>query len=883
VTDDGVSQARRQLEELAESSDGVIELIDDRPSERDADSRTFIVDLDTSGIEHEDGGIRIRDREWFEITVAPGFPFDVPSVKSTHKRWLRTPHVHYGRTMCLYAATSVEWNPADGMGGYIERLTEWLERAAAGDLDPEGRPLHPPVVYAKYENGRLIVHPDLGDRVPWMPDGTGTEPATLVAWCVAVGKRVDVLEWLDLPTARARVAAGGDDLFRDGRPVVLIRAVLICDEFGFEFPTQVAALSEGLAESGYGKEQLLSDIATLTVINVELRNKQLEADAKAAGELWDEYDDPADRPLFTAMIVGTPSRRPEGEQRRAHIAAWKLDGFGSDVTTLFSSVRGSAAETEGEIQEKFVELTGRAKDLAFSWFDHAKLQWMRVMEDRPEVTRRRDAATPASWLDGKRVLVLGAGALGGPVTEACVRAGVKELSVADKGLVTPGLMVRQLFAETDIGRAKAYPLVERFSKIRAGLNPVPIVGNVRTEVFGPGEDLSAYDLVIDATADASVRAVVERARKSATYRPPLVTVVIGHDAERGLVTVNLPEASGAGLDAFRKLAIHASSGTPGWADIADEFFPAEVRQDHFFPEPGCSDPTFVGSYAQTSALAGMLLHEALTVLAHTEAGSSQADNPTSFVSAVRLGEAAVVHGTSRHSWHADLVQQDVSNTFEVRVSREALAEIRAEVRRGARLRDPDVETGGMLLGTFDDATGIVHVDRASGPPPDSLLSEVHFQHGIEGTEERVKAELNGSRRVTGFVGFWHSHPNSQARPSATDEQGMAKVVGPNGSPQRALMMIVGGGGHPGVAWRNDGTGAGPPQTYLRVVPKSAGPVIAGHPGYIGGLDLQQLPAGTYFRGSGGPPFRVEAGGRIVAAGVHGESRSLWSRVFGGSQ
>jgi hypothetical protein len=31
--------------------------------------------------------------------------------------------------------------------------------------------------------------------------------------------------------------------------------------------------------------------------------------------------------------------------------------------------------------------------------------------------------------------------------------------------------------------------------------------------------------------------------------------------------------------------------------------------------------------------------------------------------------------------------------------------------------------------------------------------------------------------MIGFVGFWHTHPGGVALPRATDEQGMASIVG----------------------------------------------------------------------------------------------------------
>src|SRR5260370_38972322 len=95
---------------------------------------------------------------------------------------------------------------------------------------------------------------------------------------------------------------------------------------------------------------------------------------------------------------------------------------------------------------------------------------MRVMETRPEVTRRRDQDTPSSWLAGRRVLVLGSGALGAPVSEFCVRASGKELTVADCAVGNPGLLVRQPYTDADIGLGKDCAAANRPPAIRAQLD-----------------------------------------------------------------------------------------------------------------------------------------------------------------------------------------------------------------------------------------------------------------------------------------------------------------------------------------------------------------------------------------------------------------------------
>jgi integrative and conjugative element protein (TIGR02256 family) len=843
VTDAGVTLARRQLLDLVDVAGGAITLLSDWPANNGL--HTFHISMDTSGLETSPAGVEVRERERFKMVVGPDFPFTPPSVWSVHERWARTPHVQWKNYLCLYAATSVEWNPSDGMRGFLGRLALWVENAAAGTLDPEGQPLHPPASYSSLAAGHLLVLPDLGDKVPWEADGTTDHSSTLVAWSKVRSdrQRVDVLEWIDLPTAQARAADPAVSPFLDTLPIIALPVVLTPAEFGSEYPLKFKDLSDGLAECGYDRDTLINDLASVNAVNRELRARQVDLDPESAGDPWD-HEAESDRPLFSALIVGTPKRRVEGNQRLAHLIAWRLNDLSARVTDLFTQV------LEFRESETVASLRTDVRDLAEEILDGAQVTWMRVMELRPEVTRRRDGDTPAAWLAGKSVLVLGAGALGAPIAEACVRAGVRALRVADKASVHPGILVRQPYADAEIGMNKAVALADRLSTIRSDLDVDSTEANVRTEFFGPDSaDLRAYDLIIDATADASVRSAIEFTRLSGGYFPPLVTAVIGHRADKGLVTTNLRSATGAGADTFRKVSLLVSAGRAEWADIGEDLFPATARTDLFFPEPGCSSPTFIGSQSQVTALASSLLHEALAVLhEHDPAALDRGEPPVSFASAVRIGTAATI-GTSRESWPADIVQTDASGKFEVRLNRHAVAEMRAEVRRGARVTAPGIETGGMLLGAFDDAIGVVFVDNVTGPPPDSYMSDRYFHHGTEETDERVRAQVARTSSASGFVGFWHSHPGGRAHPSPTDEQGMASVVAPDGTTRRALMMILGGRDSIWTRWRDE-LRVRAPDVYTRVVPRSPGPMGPGHPGYVGGTDLQRIPSGWYYRASG---------------------------------
>jgi integrative and conjugative element protein (TIGR02256 family) len=866
----GPDLAERQLRELAAVSGGSLEILG---TEEAKQGRWLMISMDTSGIVTTGTGVRVRSRERFNILVGSGYPFRPPVVQVAHRRWAGTAHVQWGSQLCLYAAPSVEWAPADGMNGFLERLSTWVVRAAQGTLDPDGQPLHPPAVYARARYGTVVVHPDLGHLAPWSSGGADLaapkrrlpRTASLVAWCTAKGNRLDIVEWLDWSDTYTRVLAEEFEPFLTSQPIVVMPALLIDDLLGFEYPQKAWGLVTALENAGFSLDDLLHELANAMLVNRLLRSRQLATDPAAAGRPVgiDSDDEDPSTPLVTGLLVGTPARRVH-ETRLTHLAAWSLGGAGTVLAGVYADHRGEPDQQE---------LLAKIGDIARDWLREADARWMRVLENRPETTQRRDHGTAATWLAGKRVLILGCGAIGAPVAEHCVRAGVSTLHVVDNGLVTPGILVRQPYQHAGIGEPKAEALAERLSAIRADLKVEGWVEDAVDLWTQPEHRADLFDLIIDATADAGVRSAIERQRQTDDHPwPTVTTMIIGYDASRGLVTTSTPAATQAGAGALRHLALHAFAHPRDWADIADDFFPDQPRADMFFPEPGCSAPTFVGAAAQTAALAGMLLHETLLAL-HGQTGVSADSTATTFASAVRIGEAAR-HGTSRTQWGPDTTAVDDTHAYQVRLSPAAVAEMRTEIRRGARVRGRRIETGGMLLGAIEDAAGVIFVDRVTGPPPDSFLSEIYFQHGRIGAQEAVTRHLTNSRRMTGFLGYWHTHPDGRAAPSPTDEEGMASVVTPDGRRQRALMVIVAGTSR---AWDQWVSGDGPPPAlFARLVPRSHSEPKTTDAETV--LLTQRLPDTPFFRGGfSDGPARAEP--HSPAAAAHSRlGRSRWWRL-----
>ncbi len=342
----------------------------------------------------------LRPRERLTIGVPGRFPFAIPFVRTPHTRWAGTPHVQWGRQLCLYISPSAEWNPSDGMAGFIERLMLWLERAAAGELDAPGEPLHPPVAYPSGEAGLVVARADA-------PRAEGGVPWLGAAVLRRIGdRRADLVGWrgLDEPwphtSEQAQAAAG----YADGvSGIVLAFAVMLPRPLAFEYPDNAAALVHALTPYGIDSEIVLGALGVVAGINRVLT-------APADGTVADPNGPP---PLY--LVVGTPARGVAGAAGRVtHLAVWRLPPLAEQIARMVPERYSGSPE--------LARLGREVLKIGQDWLEAADTAWAVVYEARPEIVTSRDAATSASWLTGKRILVLGAGALGAPISEACVRA-----------------------------------------------------------------------------------------------------------------------------------------------------------------------------------------------------------------------------------------------------------------------------------------------------------------------------------------------------------------------------------------------------------------------------------------------------------------------------
>ena len=142
---EGQAWAINQLNEIARASAGTFEVVEYLEPTEEGKEIALTISVYCSGFPHKQGGIPLKVREKLRVNIPWAFPLSRPNAHFTHKRYGDFPHVRWGNSICLYQAPDVEWQPAQGMFGFMQRLNEWLKAGAAAELDPIGMPLHPPV------------------------------------------------------------------------------------------------------------------------------------------------------------------------------------------------------------------------------------------------------------------------------------------------------------------------------------------------------------------------------------------------------------------------------------------------------------------------------------------------------------------------------------------------------------------------------------------------------------------------------------------------------------------------------------------------------------------------------------------------------------------
>ena len=130
------------------------------------------------------------------------------------------------------------------------------------------------------------------------------------------------------------------------------------------------------------------------------------------------------------------------------------------------------------------------------------VSWTTGRDQHPESVDRQQ----------KHVLVVGAGALGGPVSEQLAKAGVGKLTLIDDDILSAANIGRHTLGINSIGSSKVYQLAESISVRWASCNAIGF--SMSIQKWLKTNTLKGVDIILDLTGEPSVRQRIDKERKN---------------------------------------------------------------------------------------------------------------------------------------------------------------------------------------------------------------------------------------------------------------------------------------------------------------------------------------------------------------------------------
>lgn len=373
----------------------------------------------------------------------------------------------------------------------------------------------------------------------------------------------------------------------------------------------------------------------------------------------------------------------------------------------------------------------------------------------------------------RRIVGIGAGALGSQVLLNAARAGMGLWTLVDRDRLLPHNLARHALDGFATGHHKVDALAAVANSLTDGL---PAFESIVADVLNPGsererleERLGTADLIVDMAASIPVSRHLAHDAPGAAKRVAFFLNPVGSDL------VMLAEDSG------RETRLDA---------LEMQYYRGVLRdsrlQGHLRPPAGRL------RYGTSCRDVSARLPQALVAL-HAA------------IAARRLRDLAELDQPAIRIWQACDETDDVTKLDIVprRVTRQTVGDWTVVYDEGLldtifdlrRNRLPN-ETGGVLLGAFDVERRLVYVVETIPSPVDSQERTTLYIRGVEGLRPHIE---DAQRRTFGqleYVGEWHSHPNGYScMPSGDDLRVLSWLsshMDADGVP--GVMMIAGEGG-----------------------------------------------------------------------------------------
>lgn len=352
-----------------------------------------------------------------------------------------------------------------------------------------------------------------------------------------------------------------------------------------------------------------------------------------------------------------------------------------------------------------------------------------ALEPLPTSTpdRLRRAGPDAAGLQAGRVVILGVGAIGSHVAALLARSGVGHLTLVDGDFLYPPGQVRHAAEADALGDAKSELM--RRSLRHFDWTAIEVVRGNPWTPRALAEQVRGFDLCVEATGLAPFTELVSRVAATA-----------------GVALVSSALYRGGAIARVRRQAEGDTAilDRHGWRYPAIP--PGQPEEEYVGVEVGCAAPIHNAPPTSVSMAASLASVAAIDVL------TGRSDLPDEIIEVIEPREPPF-HRRGR---------------LRVTPPSLLLTDEAAAVMGAAALSAHPNETGGLLLGIYDDRLVPVIARAVELPPHDPSPTRYVLPAGA--THQAIdNARLMDAR--LGYLGEWHSHPTDQPA-SAKDRSTM---------------------------------------------------------------------------------------------------------------
>lgn len=355
--------------------------------------------------------------------------------------------------------------------------------------------------------------------------------------------------------------------------------------------------------------------------------------------------------------------------------------------------------------------------------------------------------TPNSIFN-KRILILGAGAIGSKLTYHLYRSGIINLTVVDKDDLLPHNLCRHAVTSATLFANKVGELKDSLSDLFCGNNLTAIKEDIMTWL--PSADISKYDLIIDATASASVM----RLLSNFPIDEKIIIVHfalsdagnVGHVYIKRNRSINIP-------DFYWATAMKALNED---GDDISHWLKSEVGYNYESVRigEGCHSNTMILSDDTISTHTGI----ASNIIRNIFEGSVKNEVYLSYTNKEYIGQVFTEHFEAPPFINIPCSMPEWSIKIPKPLYESLMIATKVSNKK---------ETGGYLFGAIERKHKTIFILHFF-IPSDSKSKKTRLGLGIKGWKDeynRVKERTNG---VLTYIGDWHSHPQGSIDMSQID-------------------------------------------------------------------------------------------------------------------